>query len=412
MSARLAALRLSAALWLAAAGVAAAQSFGGPGAVENQLDDDRRRGTPLIEGDPFEALAAGRARLKLQTGLDISADYSALGVYGDNATGDDSAASGMLRIFGSWQMLGRGTPDTGALVFKGEHRHAFGDLAPSGFGFNAGYAGLIGPPFSDQGLRATNLYWRQRLGGGRATVVGGFLDVTDYVDAFALGSPWLHFSNLVFSTGSGAIGLPNESAFGIAGAALLSDNVYAIAGVADANADPTLPLHSAPRFFNEGDLFKSAEIGWISAPDRLIFDNVHATFWHTDGSARFGVADGWGVAASASWWIGDQWMPFLRGGYADDGGALLEGSISAGLGWQPRPGPGENLLAVGVNWGRPSASAVGPGLNDQWTFEGFYRLRVTERLTLTPDVQVIFNPALNPRDDVVFVTGLRARFAL
>jgi len=133
---------LSIAFWLAVGAAASAQTFGGPDAVEKQLDEDRLGGSPVIEGDPFEALDAGRARLKRQTGLDISADYTALSVYGDNSLGDSSAAGGMVRVFGSWELVGRGTANTGALVFKGEHRHAYGDLAPSGFGFNAGYAGL------------------------------------------------------------------------------------------------------------------------------------------------------------------------------------------------------------------------------------------------------------------------------
>ena len=37
-----------------------------------------------------------------------------------------------------------------------------------------------------------------------------------FKDAFALASPWLHFMNFAFSTGSAAIGLPNDAAVGLA----------------------------------------------------------------------------------------------------------------------------------------------------------------------------------------------------
>ena len=72
-------------------------------------------------------------------------------------------------------------------------------------------------------FRLTNLYWRQRLANGNVTITAGFLDVTDYVDAYALASPWTGFGNLVFSTGSATIGLPNDATLGIAAGVMLTD---------------------------------------------------------------------------------------------------------------------------------------------------------------------------------------------
>ncbi len=388
------------------------RGFGSPDAVENQIQSDRQQIDALFELEFLDPWFAFKEELVEDTGLSFSIDYSSVGFMATDSPGDDAAASGMFRVFGAWELIGRGTPDTGALVFKGEHRHSYTDVAPSGFGFDIGYVGLLNPPFSDQGLRLTNLYWRQRLLGGRSTVIAGFLDATDYIDAFALGSPWLHFSNLVFSTGSGSIGLPNDATLGIAGAAFLTDNVYAIAGLANANADPTEPFEGFDSFFDESDYFSSIEMGWTSAPDRLIFDNIHATLWNTDGSEQLGVNDGWGVAASATWYVEDQWLPFVRGGYSEDGGALLEASVSAGLGWQPKPGPGRDVLGVGLNWGRPNSDSFGSGLDDQWTGELFYRINLGKHFAITPNVQLLIDPALNPDEDFVGVFGLRGRLAL
>jgi porin len=279
-------------------------------------------------------------------------------------------------------------------------------------GFEVGYVGLTAAPFNDQGARLTNLYWRQRLLDGRATVIVGLLDVTDYVDVFALGSPWTSYSNLVFSTGSGAIGAPGEATLGAAGAVMLTDHIYAIAGIADANADPTEPFRDLDSFFDDNDYFTSLDIGWTPSQERLIFDNVHATIWHTDGSQKFAVPDGWGIAASANWWVDDQWMPFLRGGYAEDGGVVLQKSISAGVAYQPKPGPGRDVIGFGFNWGEPNEDSFGPGLDDQYTAELFYRMNLAKHLAVTPDVQVIFNPALNPEKDVIGIFGVRARFEL
>ena len=385
------------------------RGFGGPDAVENLIRSDRQQTDALFELDFLDPWFAFKEELLEDTGLFFSIDYSSIGFKATDSPGEDGASSGMFRVFGAWELIGRGTRDTGALVFKGENRHSYTDVAPSGFGFDIGYVGLLNAPFSDEGLRLTNLYWRQRLLGGRSTVTAGFLDTTDYVDAFALGSPWLHFSNLVFSTGSGSIGLPNDATLGVAGGAFLTDKVYAIAGLADANADPTEPFKGFDSFFDESEYFSSIEMGWTSAPDRLIFDNLHVTLWNTDGSERFGVNDGWGVAGSATWYVEDQWLPFIRDGYSEDGGALLEASVSAGLGWQPDPGPGRDVLGVGLNWGRPNSDSFGSGLEDQWTGELFYRINLGKHFAITPDVQILFNPALNPNEDIVGVFGLTAR---
>lgn len=201
------------------------RGFGGPDAVENLIRSDRQQTDALFELDFLDPWFAFKEELLEDTGLFFSIDYSSIGFKATDSPGEDGASSGMFRVFGAWELIGRGTRDTGALVFKGENRHSYPDVAPSGFGFDIGYVGQLNAPFSDEGLRLTNLYWRQRLLGGRSTVTAGFLDTTDYVDAFALGSPWLHFSNLVFSTGSGSIGLPNDATLGVAGGAFLTDKV-------------------------------------------------------------------------------------------------------------------------------------------------------------------------------------------
>ena len=87
----------------------------------------------------------------------------------------------------------------------------------------------------------------------------------------------------------------------------------------------------------------------------------------------------------------------------------MEGSVSIGTGYYLREKG--DLLGLGLNWGRPSHKTYGPGLRDQYTVELFYRLQLLEHLALTPDVQVLVNPATNPGADVVGVFGLRARLA-
>jgi len=124
-----------------------------------------------------------------------------------------------------------------------------------------------------------------------------------------------------------------------------------------------------------------------------------------------GVEDGWGAVLSYSHFVNDKWMPFIRGGFADDGGSLLEKSVSAGIGYHPKligEVPGD-LLGFAVNWGQPNDAVFGSSLDDQYTAELFYRIQVTKEIAITPDVQMLFNPAQNPDENMIVVFGLRSR---
>jgi porin len=179
--------------------------------------------------------------------------------------------------------------------------------------------------------------------------------------------------------------------------------MYFVGGLADANGDPTEPDEWFDSFFDDHEFFYSLEAGWTSSQDRIYLDNVHLTGWYADERVAAGVEDGWGLAFSAATFIDNSWMPFLRVGYSDGGGALLETSVGAGIGYYfPES---KDLIGFGLNWGRPPDD----GLDDQYTSEVFYRIQLAQNLQLTPSAQLLINPALNPDEDVIGVFGLRAR---
>ena len=402
------------AAWLAGSSPVGAQQsntsqgprFGGPDSVENLLRNDAAVDRPSL----FDRWFEWKNGLKEKHGFSFSVDYSAVGLGVDESPADDRAAGGMIRFFGAWELVGRGTLNNGSLVWKVEHRHAYTDIAPSGFGFNLGYIGLFEPPFSDQGFRFTNLYWRQRLGGGKITVFGGFLDATDYVDVYALASPWTGFLNFAFSTGTTTLAVPNDAALGIAAGAMLTDNLFLIGSVSDLNADPTDPSETVSSFFSDHEYFTSIEIGWTSTQDRIYLNNIHLTLWHADERVEAAQPSGWGANFSWTTYLAGKWLPFVRGGYSDDGGSLMQKSLSVGFGYQRNPG--KNLLGVGINWGEPNEDTWGPGLRDQYTAELFYRWQISKGIAVTPDLQYLVNPALDPEADSVWVFGLRVRGAL
>lgn len=387
--------------------------FGGPTTVGAQLKHDGRRKGPLI---PLEGLDRGlqpwfdfKSDLKEKIGLTFGADYNALFQAATESPGEDTAASGAFRFFGQWELIGRGSADSGSLVYKVENRHRLGtDIAPQTLGPEMGYAGLTAVPFSDAGWLLSNLYWQQRLWDNRLAFVFGIVDTTDYVDIYGLVNPWTDFNNLGFSNNP-TIPFPSQG-MGAAARGFLTPNLYVLAGLADANGDPTKPGDSMDSFFNEGEFFEHVEVGWSPSAKRRMEDNVHITAWQSDARREAGIDDGWGVAASASYLIDERWLPFARIGWSDGGGgAFMEGAASVGVGYYLREK--SDLLGLGLNWGRPSDTTFGSGLSDQYTFELFYRLQLLERLAITPDIQVLVDPALNPDTEVAAVFGLRARLA-
>ena len=64
-----------------------------------------------------------------------------------------------------------------------------------------------------------------------------------------------------------------------------------------------------------------------------------------------------------------------------------------------------DIAGLAWSWADPSNAA----LRDQCTLEAFYRFMVTPYTHLTPDVQIVFDPANAPNKSSVAIFGLRVR---
>lgn len=381
----------------------------GPGSTPAQLESDGQDQDSVLDVGLLQSWSDWKASLKDRTGLDFGFDYIALGYVASESLGENTAASGVFRIFGEWELTGRGTNNPGTLVFKVDNRNRLDTVPVKGFAGELGYAGIIGATYSDQGWRMTHLYWNQNFAQGRGAVYVGWLDTTDYTDAYALASPWQGFANLAFQTGSGTIGGLPDGALGVAAGYFLNDNFYIGGGIVDANGDPTDPLSGFDTLFNQGETFKSFELGWTTGSKARFFNNAHLTFWHIDERKMAGTPEGHGVAFSYSQVFNNQWFPFVRGGWADAGDSLYEAALSAGFGYSQNPS--RSLFGLGVNWSRPNEDTFGAKLDDQITVEAFMKWQLTEGIELTPSIQYIRNPALNPTEDSIALLGLRFRAA-
>ena len=189
-------------------------------------------------------------------------------------------------------------------------------------------------------------------------IIAGMIDTTDWVDLYALASPWTGFFNFAFATGGATIPVPDDAALGAYVNAMLTDNLYIIGGFADSNADSTDPFEGFDTF-GKHEFFKTLELGWVTSRDRFYLDNTHITYWDADEREEAGVSGGWGVNFSFERAFDDKWLPFVRAGYADGGGTLLQKTFSTGLGYHF--GENNSLLGLGLQLGPTERGHFWPG---------------------------------------------------
>jgi len=338
-----------------------------------------------------------------QYDLSLGADYQVLYQHATESPAENDAAGNVARFYGQWSPLSSGA---GALVFKMEYRDGLGtDITPKELGPTIGYAGLTAVTFSDAGAILTNLYWYQKFLDNRFAILGGIVDVTDYVDVYGLMNPWTDFNNYAFTTNP-TIPAPDQGLGGVARWSF-TPNIYIHAGFADANGDPGDTRDSIDSFFDTHEYFKHVEVGWVGSWEQRYNDNAHVALWQVDAREQAGVDSGKGIALSLSRLLSERWLPFIRAGYSDGGGALYERLISTGVGYQ-LDAP-NHYVGVGASWGRAPTEATGGVAENQYTLEVFYRMQFFQHLQIVPSLQYIIDPAYNPSVQSVWIPSLRVR---
>lgn len=377
--------------------------FGGPNSPQGQLEEDDRVKEPAFRfpavDDAFQPWRDWKRGLNEKHGLQLSGHYSTLfqGL-SDSITGEDYASSGVLRLVGSWTLVGRDTPDAGSLVMMIDNRHAFRSVAPSNLGSQAGYIGVTGTLYSDIGWSIVNLNWQQRFNDGNTGLLVGRYDPNDYMNILGYVNPWTTFSNVAILL-EPSVAFP-DSSWGAGAAHYFDGQWYALGGINDANGTVSDDLD----FFPGGaEFFTYGEVGWSPSKADRYFKNVHLTAWHVDDRKDAGIPSAQGIAFAANWTYDKTWMSFVRAGLSSGTAPIYNRSATIGFIRQFKFR--SDLAGVGINWGDPPDST----LRDQTTIEAFWRFQFAQNLAFTPSVQYLINPALNTQDDSVWVFGLRTR---
>lgn len=395
------------------AGYVGNSRIGGPTTVSAQLEEDDEVKEPTFifpEADKFFApWFEWKKKFNSEQHFQLGTDYSALyqSASASLPGGESSAASGVFRLFGKWDIVNSGGKNTGSLFVRVEHRHTLGtEIPPSKLGGifdnpGIGYQGITGTLYTDVGAVLTDFNWQQSLGDNTGGLIIGRYDPNDYMNIGGFVNPWTTFSNAAILVDN-SIALPDAS-WGIAGGSWLGNSWHFIAAANDANG-----LHDDNSFFGDGsEFFKFIELGWTPTRGDRYFKKISMTYWNADERINAGVSQGDGFAFTANWTFDKKWMTFLRGGKGSgaEENRLLEKNVTIGLIARFYK---SDLLGVGYNIGEPTGTVT----TNQQVTELFYRLQFSQGIALTPSIQLLLDPANNPGEDKIWVAGIRARITL
>jgi porin len=392
------------------------EGFGGPKTIGAQLaEDNKPRFSYRIPIKHTRGWYDFKQHLSENSGIEFGLNYTSVFIHSSQRLSDENnfnASSGIFDIQGGWNFIGRKKgKNKGKIFVKINSRHSYNGsdgTAPMFHGLNeSGYYGLPATGFRDYSIRITEFNYQQSLFDNRFHFVVGKVDPTNYFNFHGLIVPWQHFISYGASV-SGTVNWPDQGLGGIV-SIRPTEKLYIMAGLTDVRGD----VFREGEFLNFGDYFqdgkfwKSIEVGFVPTFGERYFKKISITYWHSDqyiNKDQVDIESGQGIALSAHWFFNDRFIPFARFGISNGNGenAFYKADIQIGHGYRFL---NYDMLGISLSWNQPNIDEA----KDQYTSELFYRFNVTAHFELTPSIQFIVNPALNPEVSSLFYFGARGR---
>ncbi len=385
---------------------AAAQSVN----VEQSLAEDRAVQRPILTIHPWQwtrkNLTRGTEFIRELTRLSLGMSYTTIYQSAPEAPTPHYTWVGSFDLYGAWHLVDSASLGDGTLGFVYRDRNIWAPLTGNELAADVGLPWGINNSGSAGYNRFNQVWWQQSLMDKRLVIQVGKIDQTTHFNtnrvASSDGRDFL-MQSLVYSQ---TIAFP-ANGLGFNVRYWPDPRLYLDAGLADANGNPDRKPNDSIDSFLEGHYFEAFEVGFV--PDMKTISPAlgEGTYrlmgWHTAEASNHGA--GSGVAFSADQELPNQMVPFMRVGYCPAGAGRTSTEVDWGVvSVAPFERPTDRL-GFGASWAKPTA----PSTNDQFAFELFYRAQVVDGFQITPDVEFILNPALNPNSNFQAVFGIRVR---
>jgi len=373
---------------------------------------------------PTTVSASGGTRTKLEgephpQRLTFGLDAALYGQWAsETLTGANKLATLTWQFAGSWQLRRLERWGTSSLGWTFVGSRSIGD-GPSDetMSGNVGSISGLNANVVPNAAAVDELFWRHASADRRWTLLVGRVDQAGHFDANRVANDgYSQFLAFAFENNP-SIPWPTYGGFGGLLRLDLGADRYLLASVAAAgNEDPRIPWSTGG---HEG-WNQMLELGGAYSLPGLGRGHLRLTPWHS----RIPGAAGFGLALNLDQELGspiraDRTSPerrahtrsigFVRAGVGEPAVTPVQSFVSAGIALEQPFGRPRDEMALGVAWSRPSP---GVGQRNETLIEAYYRFALSPALSLTPDVQVVIDPTLNPaaRDSVVL--GLRLHLSL
>jgi len=312
-------------------------------------------------------------------------------------------ASFAYRSIGDWGLLEKTALGdsflewnfTGAVGFSFDER----DESIAG-GFQIGDASIVNTNVYPDTSALDELFWKQVLDEGRWVVMAGRVDHSFHFDVNRVANDaYRDFQAFAFVNN---LAIPWPLYGGIGGLVTwkTTDWLTLRLGGGESGSDEPWKFWKT---VNDGDWYQLFEAQVSVDVPVLGRGTYRVTPWHNhlDGS------DGWGVGVNFDQELGlPGLVGFFRFGEGDGEVTPVERFVSGGLAVEGPFGRPRDRFAVAASWSRPSEAGTRP----ETFIEIQYRIALTHTLELSPDLQIVIDPASNRTTDTIWVPGVRLTF--
>ncbi len=332
----------------------------------------------------------------------------------------DTALGQWWGITSKWTPLHRGEDYEGSLVVTAHERASVGSNAvPAQFGSGDLGSAWSNYEWTEWDFSVEDLYWEQwlekdsfmfRVGNQIATTIFNSFRFKDARSSFT-SSPFAFHESIPYPTyGLGAAfkWWPNEGS-----------DFYVVGTLNDMNGDPNVRGLDW-NTFSRGEYFYGLEFGYNRKRDGGEFDHVHVDIFYADERSTRSPdvlpnEAGGGFKLLGSKQMGRfVWFGSYTFNTAEGGGisvSLARHTVTAG-GAYLKPLGIKGEAAAGLMWVKPHRDLVpGVKLRNQYGFETYWKILLTPNLWITPGIQFVFDPFLNPDTDSIVIPHLKFRLA-
>ena len=359
-------------------------------------------------------------------GLKFGVSYQMLSQTASTVAPDaiyDNAVGQWVGFMTKWTMINRKkAKNKGGLVFSMFDRRALRNNAvPSNFGITDVGGITTNVEFTYWNFAIENLYWEQRfnlgecdfmfrIGNQVATVLIDPFRFKDSRVSFTTGPFCFHptMPAPTFGFGAGFKWSPAEGS-----------GVYITGTLNDMNGDPNLQGFDWSTV-SRGEFFYGGEVGYNWVRSKGDYDHLSLLVFYADKRSTRSPETLPNEAGGGFSILGEKqvnhWVGFAKYTYNTAQGGGVTGTLSnhtftAGAVYK-------NLLNVTGETGigfyhmNPIDEMFGEDARNQMGIETYWRILLTRNIWVTPGMQFVFNPTLNPEDDFVAIPQFKFRIAI